>query len=245
MKIITISVDDELYRKSRQKAAGLNSSVARVLREYLRNGLPGMRRSSSAVWSCKDFLLMRIVVVSPVRLAGLTVTVSMPVVSVSFVDTNVLLYAVSNAAEEREKSRIARELLHGQVALSFQVLQEFYASATQPQKLGLTREEATSYCLIWMEFPVLALTDETLVSVLELVRTYQISTGTRALSPPLCRWDARSFTRKTSITGKTTAALRSSIRFSELDLTPWRGQADSRWKSGRLEPGMTARYQQA
>ncbi len=28
-------MDDELYRKSRQKAAGLNSSVTRVLREYL------------------------------------------------------------------------------------------------------------------------------------------------------------------------------------------------------------------
>ena len=66
-----------------------------------------MRRWSSAVRSCRDFLLMRIVVVGPVRLAGLTVTVSMPVVSVSFVDTNVFLYAVSNAAEEREKSRIA------------------------------------------------------------------------------------------------------------------------------------------
>jgi len=35
MKIITISVDDEMYRKSRQKAAGLNGSAIRVLREYL------------------------------------------------------------------------------------------------------------------------------------------------------------------------------------------------------------------
>jgi predicted nucleic acid-binding protein len=52
-----------------------------------------------------------------------------------FVDTDVLLYAVSISEEESEKNRIARELLREpDLALSVQVLQEFYAQATRPSR---------------------------------------------------------------------------------------------------------------
>ena len=44
-----------------------------------------------------------------------------------FVDTNVLVYAVSTALEDEEKRRRALNLLAGRdIALSMQVLQEFY-----------------------------------------------------------------------------------------------------------------------
>jgi len=52
-----------------------------------------------------------------------------------FVDTNVLLYAISKAPQEQEKARLALEILQGEdLALSVQVLQEFYAQATRPAK---------------------------------------------------------------------------------------------------------------
>jgi predicted nucleic acid-binding protein len=51
---------------------------------------------------------------------------------VRFVDTNVLLYAVSTAAGEARKKDIARRLLEAEdLALSVQVLEEFYVQATR------------------------------------------------------------------------------------------------------------------
>ena len=58
-----------------------------------------------------------------------------------FVDTNVLLYAASTADDERDKTLRARELLESEdLALSVQVLQEFYVQATRP-----TRSERLSH----------------------------------------------------------------------------------------------------
>jgi predicted nucleic acid-binding protein len=73
-----------------------------------------------------------------------------------FVDTNVLLYAVSTAAEEERKSRIALEILESaDLALSVQVLQEFYVQATRPKKSGsLTHEQAVLLIEAFLRFPV-------------------------------------------------------------------------------------------
>ena len=52
-----------------------------------------------------------------------------------FVDTNILLYAVSTAAEEQPQAAVARALLEADdLALSVQVLQEFYVQATRAGK---------------------------------------------------------------------------------------------------------------
>jgi predicted nucleic acid-binding protein len=52
-----------------------------------------------------------------------------------FVDTNILLYAISTAPDEQEKARVALEILQADdLALSVQVLQEFYVQATRPAK---------------------------------------------------------------------------------------------------------------
>jgi predicted nucleic acid-binding protein len=49
-----------------------------------------------------------------------------------FLDTNILLYGISDRPQEAEKRRIADELLnHDDNALSVQVLQEFYHQATR------------------------------------------------------------------------------------------------------------------
>jgi predicted nucleic acid-binding protein len=63
----------------------------------------------------------------------------MPNASTAFVDTNVLLYAASGRTADAAKTTRALELLtNQQVCLSFQVLQEFYANAVNPKKLGTT-----------------------------------------------------------------------------------------------------------
>jgi len=64
-----------------------------------------------------------------------------------FVDTNVLIYAVSTALEDEPKSSVALELLQRpDLALSVQVLQEFYVQATRANRPGaLTHREAVLF----------------------------------------------------------------------------------------------------
>ena len=60
-----------------------------------------------------------------------------------FVDTNVLVYAVSNAVADQPRRDVALELLdRSDLAFSAQVLAEFYSVATTKTKLNLTHDEA-------------------------------------------------------------------------------------------------------
>ena len=63
-----------------------------------------------------------------------------------FVDTNVLLYAISDDLAEAAKARIANELLSARdLVVSAQVLQEFYVQATRPSRPGrLSHEQAAA-----------------------------------------------------------------------------------------------------
>jgi len=89
---------------------------------------------------------------------------------VRFVDTNVLLYAVSRAPAEAPKAAIARRLLDSaDLALSVQVLQEFYVQATRPARSGaLTHEQASLLVESWLRFPV---QETTVPLMLAAVRT--------------------------------------------------------------------------
>lgn len=73
-----------------------------------------------------------------------------------FVDTNVLLYSASTAREEKTKKEIAVALLEGDdLALSVQVLQEFYVQATRSSKSGrLSHDEASSLVEAFARFRV-------------------------------------------------------------------------------------------
>lgn len=77
-----------------------------------------------------------------------------------FVDTNVLLYAVSREPAEQEKAKRANEILDaGEVALSTQVLQEFYVQATRPSRAHpLRHEQAVGLIETLLAFPVQATT---------------------------------------------------------------------------------------
>lgn len=73
-----------------------------------------------------------------------------------FVDTNILLYAVSTAEDERAKSQRALDILEGDdIALSVQVLQEFYVQATRPTRPDrLRHEDALALIESWTRFHV-------------------------------------------------------------------------------------------
>lgn len=63
-----------------------------------------------------------------------------------FVDTNILLYAIGAEADHPDKTECALGLLgQSDLALSVQVLQEFYVQATRSARRGaLTHSEAVA-----------------------------------------------------------------------------------------------------
>ncbi len=72
-----------------------------------------------------------------------------------FVDTNILLYAVSTAPDEEPKRRIALALLEADdLALSAQVLQEFYVQSTRVAKPEhLSHDQAAALIDSFLRFP--------------------------------------------------------------------------------------------
>jgi predicted nucleic acid-binding protein len=83
---------------------------------------------------------------------------------VQFVDTNVLLYAISHDPDEQEKAARANELLSAWgIGLSVQVLQEFYVQATRESRADrLTHEQAAALVDSFRRFPV----QETTIAVM-------------------------------------------------------------------------------
>lgn len=77
-------------------------------------------------------------------------------VAMRFVDTNVLAYAVCTTGEDAVKFGQAQRLLRERdLALSAQVLQEFYVQATRPSRPGaLTHTEAVSFAMAMRRFRV-------------------------------------------------------------------------------------------
>lgn len=95
----------------------------------------------------------------------------------AFVDTNVLLYAISTAPSERAKSARARELLDSDdLALSVQVLQEFYVQATRRTKPDrLDHGQAADLIEAFLRFPAQETTVPVLRAALETAKRYRIS----------------------------------------------------------------------
>ena len=83
-----------------------------------------------------------------------------------FIDTNALVYAISIAPEDEPKRRIARELLaRTDLALSAQVLQEFYVQATRPTgPAALEHRETVDFMEALQRFPIQAITLDVVLS---------------------------------------------------------------------------------
>ena len=95
----------------------------------------------------------------------------------TFLDTNILLYAISPAPAERGKALAARAILRRtDLALSVQVLQEFYVQATRPTRSQpLTHAEAASLIDLWLRFRVIDLTVPLMREALRIKDRCQIS----------------------------------------------------------------------
>jgi len=100
-----------------------------------------------------------------------------PIIVMDFVDTNILLYAVSTQEQERLKRQKALKILDRvDLALSVQVLQEFYVQATRPNKEHrLTHEQATTLIEAFCRFPVQDVTLGLVTSALAVKEQYRIS----------------------------------------------------------------------
>ncbi len=94
-----------------------------------------------------------------------------------FVDTNVLLYAFSRAQDEREKARVAVEVLSSNdLCLSVQVLQEFYVQATHEHRSDpLSHVDAVGLVDSFRRFPVQEMTVALLTAAMSARQRFQIS----------------------------------------------------------------------
>jgi predicted nucleic acid-binding protein len=92
-------------------------------------------------------------------------------------NANVLLYAVSRVPADAEKRERAWTLIDGGgLALSMQVLQEFYYQATRPTRVDkLTDEDAVGFMDSWRRFPVQETTLALLDRGFEIQRRHRFS----------------------------------------------------------------------
>jgi predicted nucleic acid-binding protein len=96
---------------------------------------------------------------------------------VRFIDTNVLLYAISRDPEERDKAKRAGEILAARdLMLSVQVLQEFYVQATRTSRADpLTHEQAVQLVESFMRFPVVTITTKLMLAAFATRRRFGMS----------------------------------------------------------------------
>jgi predicted nucleic acid-binding protein len=96
---------------------------------------------------------------------------------VRFVDTNVLIYAVSREPAEQVKADRAREILDSyDLALSAQVLQEFYVQATRTSRAyPLGHEQAISLIEAFFRFPVKDITSDLVLAATATKQQFGIS----------------------------------------------------------------------
>jgi predicted nucleic acid-binding protein len=94
-----------------------------------------------------------------------------------FVDTNILLYSISQDPDEARKRDIAVAILDtDDVALSVQVLQEFYVQATRATRAdALLHETATGLIQTWLRYRVQETTLPVMLGALDIKATYGLS----------------------------------------------------------------------
>jgi predicted nucleic acid-binding protein len=95
----------------------------------------------------------------------------------TFIDTNILLYAVCPGSHERAKADKARDILRrDDLALSVQVLQEFYVQATRPTRTQpLSHADAAALITLWLRFHVVEVSVRLMQTALRLKDRYQTS----------------------------------------------------------------------
>jgi len=94
----------------------------------------------------------------------------------AFVDTNVLLYAISADPKEAEKARRAKQILmHEDYGVSAQVLQEFFVNSTRKIKVPLQDREALEFIQIVSQAPVVPIDLELVLEAVGYKARFQLS----------------------------------------------------------------------
>ena len=94
-----------------------------------------------------------------------------------FVDTSILLYAISRDRAEQDKAKRADEILSGRdLALSVQVLHEFYVQATRASRPDpITHQQAVRLIESFRRFPVQDITSAIVMAALAARDRFQLS----------------------------------------------------------------------
>ncbi len=94
-----------------------------------------------------------------------------------FIDTNVLLYAISTEPAEAAKTTISRQLIQTHLwAWSAQVAAEFVRSSTSPKKpKSLTWQEARQWISVWRAFPMVNVDGDLVIEAIQIAERYMIS----------------------------------------------------------------------
>ncbi len=97
--------------------------------------------------------------------------------TVRFLDTNILLYSISRDRAEARKRDIAIALLDADdVALSVQVLQEFYVQATRATRPdALPHDIAAGLIRTWLRFKIQETTLPVMLGALDIKAAYGLS----------------------------------------------------------------------
>ncbi|MCB1096293.1 MAG: PIN domain-containing protein [Verrucomicrobiae bacterium] len=93
-----------------------------------------------------------------------------------FFDTSLFVYAVSQAAEDQDKRRVASGLIaEGEFSLSAQVIQEFIHTCLRKARLGQTPDAIRATAEFLFNFPCAVPSQELVLHALALQARFQIS----------------------------------------------------------------------
>jgi predicted nucleic acid-binding protein len=94
-----------------------------------------------------------------------------------FLDTNVLIYSISeDRAEAAKRDRAIALLDEKDNALSVQVLQEFYVQSTRPTRPGaLSHDLAVALIRTWLRFPIQEITVPVMSEALRIKARHRLS----------------------------------------------------------------------
>ncbi len=93
-----------------------------------------------------------------------------------FIDTNILIYAISKLPEEVTKTNQAIQILESaDFGLSAQVLQEFYVVATSKISRRIDIQTAVQFLKTLLNYPVIPIDPDLVLAAIKLQTAYQIS----------------------------------------------------------------------
>ncbi len=91
-----------------------------------------------------------------------------------FLDSNVLIYAISKHSDDQAKFAVANRILQEEaVSISTQVMQEFFVNATA--KGGMTNGEAREWLDALSDFPCIQTTRDLVFQAIDHAGRYQIN----------------------------------------------------------------------